>query len=776
MYLPDSSRSSLAALDQFNIPVLAIEASDAKRLASSLVASYRGAVVQTSALRLVPLSDGSEWTPGVAHDLQESGLEWIAPLALTLAAHYGVNPRGTGSQKFAEQVQALREIRVHWCTTLAIALFSGDKKLPELSTPAMWMADSKKLLSTRACSANPRLLSEAIASVLEREDLEVPLKLLLGETGKESTPERIGAAHNLLRLSEAQLMEVREQWSGSLSYVIDLLIPLTMILQPRKRTDRLQEVQSEDQLLGFFASCRDPLMDGKELIRLAREHPDPYEFGLECSRRFGEDLHLRRWNEALVKNGGRALQNRQASTEFDAQTSQAKQSLRSLLAFTIRNATHHKSFRDLLSELEAIACPADFADTLWEVRFVDAMTAYIEFFRSLGALDAVLSLLSNCGAPAILLNRLSDAGVDIGCDPVQLARDNRDRLRQALAKMQQLGLAWAVTNDSAYASAWEGGPEHFLNALDSAVGTDVYLRPWEEKDIVSLLRSLPHSNHGHAFWNALGRSETLSELQQNLGVSAEAITQATGKLTELKEAARRRSKLIEVCGREFDGSEDNLGALWSHICESIPEEALPALSAIDLSKPLALASVLPKRTSGDGGGGGGSHPIPPRQPKAIEMLIGMAGEIHAFRRLQAEYGAIVVTSSSWISMNGASVFPENLSFANDGEGCDFRFIAANRMFFVEVKSSSGTDETFTLGSSEIRLAMDMARAKRRKRRERFIILRVMNAMSAKPTFQVLPNPYDDRFQGFYNIVEAGARVRYRLSGATQAASKDNRGS
>jgi hypothetical protein len=60
--------------------------------------------------------------------------------------------------------------------------------------------------------------------------------------------------------------------------------------------------------------------------------------------------------------------------------------------------------------------------------------------------------------------------------------------------------------------------------------------------------------------------------------------------------------------------------------------------------------------------------------------------------------------------------------------------------------------------------MDLARTKRRRRKERFVILRVMNAISAKPTFQVLPNPYDDRFQGFYNIVEAGARVRYRLRG------------
>lgn len=764
VYLPDSSRSSLAALDQFNIPVLAIEASDAKRLATNLVAAYRGAVVQTSALRLVPLNDGSEWAPGIAQELQESGLQWIAPLALTLAAHYGVNPRGTGSQRFTEQVQALRGVRILWCTTLAIALFSGQRKLAEPSTSAMWMADSKTLLATRECAANPRLLSEAIASILEREDLEVPLKLLLGETGKDSSPEKIEAALNELRLSEAQLMEVREQWSGNLSYVIELLIPLTMLLQPRKRTDLLLEVQSEDQLLEFFASCRDPLLDGKDLISLAREYPDPYDFGLECNRRFGDDIDLRRWNEALIKNGGSPLQNRQASSEFDEQTSQAKQALRSLLAFILRNETHDKSFRELLAELEAIACPADFAVTLWEVQFTDAMTAYDQFFSSLGAPDAVLQLLQTCDTPAILLDRLSEAGVDTRCDPVQLARDNRERLRQAITKMQQLGLAWAVTNDPAGAAAWEGGPEQFLNAFDAAAATDAYLRTWEEKDIVSLLRSLPHSHIGPGFWNALGRSETLFELQQNLGVTEVAITEATGKLNQLKETARRRSKLLEVCGREFDGSEDNLGSLWSHICGSIQEDALPALSGIDLSRPLKLASVLPSRAPGGGGGGSGSHTIVPRLPKAIEMLIGMAGEIHAFRRLQAEYGATVVTSSSWISMNGVSVFPENVSFADDGAGCDFRFIAEDRMFFVEVKSSSGTDETFTLGSSEIRLAMDLARTKRRRRKERFVILRVMNAISAKPTFQVLPNPYDDRFQGFYNIVEAGARVRYRLRG------------
>src|ERR1035437_3015947 len=186
-----------------------------------------------------------------------------------------------------------------------------------------------------------------------------------------------------LRLSEAQLMEVREQWTGGLRYVLELLLPLMTLLYPGKNTNVLLEVQSEDQLLEFLASCRNPSLDGKELINLAREYPDPYNFGLQCSRRFHYEVDLRRWNDAVVKYGGHVLQNRQASNEFDAQILQAKQFLRSMLAFTVRTGRHDKSFRDRLAELEGVNCPATFADTLWEVRVSDALTAYIPFFRTI---------------------------------------------------------------------------------------------------------------------------------------------------------------------------------------------------------------------------------------------------------------------------------------------------------------------------------------------------------------------------------------------------------
>jgi len=84
------------------------------------------------------------------------------------------------------------------------------------------------------------------------------------------------------------------------------------------------------------------------------------------------------------------------------------------------------------------------------------------------------------------------------------------------------------------------------------------------------------------------------------------------------------------------------------------------------------------------------------------------------------------------------------------------------LYYIEVKLSVWTDESFTLGSSEIRLAMDMAKKPRCERNGGvFLVLRVANALSEYPSFQVLPNPYDPRYQSFFVVEEADARVRYK---------------
>jgi hypothetical protein len=765
VYLPDSKRSSLASLEQFDIPVIAIESVDAKRLSSNFLSAYGGGVIPTSSLRILPRTDGHEWTAEETVPFNRSEIHWIAPLALTVAAHYGVTARGVGSARFGAQVQAFREARVSWCTTLSVGLYLDQDKVAEPTTPAIWIADTQTLLVTSNCLADPRLLSEAIASILDREDLEVPLKFLFGETGQQPSHERIVEALKELRLSEPQFMEVSSQWTGALRLVLDLLIPLITLIYPKKNIDQLIHAQSDDDLFRCLDSCQDPALDGHELVRLAHECPDPYEFGMRCHFSIVKELSLSKWSTSVSNHGGRPLQNRQASSEFETHISQAKLFLRCLLACIFSIEAPQKTFKEVVIELESIRCPPEFAHTLWRVEFNHALVAFSNFFVGIGAPSQVQRLLEKSDNLNTFVAGLQEIGVEVDLDPIERARDNRERLRQTLIRFQQLGLAWAVSNDSANASSWEVGVDTLLLAMDPALNTEAYLRIWNEETIISLLQRIPVLGRGQDFWDTLANSTSLATLQENLHLSNEAVAAASSKLRDLKEEARRRNRMIRVGGHDFDGSEDNLRNLWSHICREIPENAVAALSSIDLSRPIGLSSVPIARNYSRHGSGGTQtfHVSISRPTKAMEMLLGMAGEIHAFRRLQSQYGPDIVTSSSWVSTNGTTVFPENKSFANDAAGYDFKFTAGDRPFFVEVKSSSGADETFTLGSSEIRFAMELARPKRIKSKERFIILRVLDTLSAQPSFQVLPNPYDERYQDYYIIVEAGARVRYRLS-------------
>ena len=43
----------------------------------------------------------------------------------------------------------------------------------------------------------------------------------------------------------------------------------------------------------------------------------------------------------------------------------------------------------------------------------------------------------------------------------------------------------------------------------------------------------------------------------------------------------------------------------------------------------------------------------------------------------------------------------------------------------------------------------------------FVILRVLDALSGSPGTELLPNPYEDRSAAFYDLQNAGMRLRYR---------------
>jgi len=123
-------------------------------------------------------------------------------------------------------------------------------------------------------------------------------------------------------------------------------------------------------------------------------------------------------------------------------------------------------------------------------------------------------------------------------------------------------------------------------------------------------------------------------------------------------------------------------------------------------------------------------------------------------QLQNTYGRNAIGPSCWVSENSRRKFPENP--ADDGRGCDFVIQRGDQTHYIEVKASQGDDETFELGSSEVKLAIDSAN----RRKKRFYILHVLNVLSKAPDFILLPNPYDRKNRDKYRFEGTGFRLRY----------------
>ena len=275
---------------------------------------------------------------------------------------------------------------------------------------------------------------------------------------------------------------------------------------------------------------------------------------------------------------------------------------------------------------------------------------------------------------------------------------------------------------------------------------------------MALLRRLPVDDSSAALWASVAVASSVEDLISRLDLSEELLLSANAKLVAMREAARRRKRLVEVCGNEFDGSEENLSGLWEHIRSGLPDEAMRQLSAVDLTRPSALekSTLAGKRKSWE------QKPTNKAKhvyiSKSMENLIGLSGEIHAYRMLQTVYGSSAVSASSWISENSLSVYPDNK--VSDSRGCDFEIIVLDRTFYIEVKSTEGDSDSFKMGSSEIRLALELAR-RRRRAKEAYLIMHISNVLTPTPSFRLLPNPYDERNSSLFTIEDADARISYR---------------
>lgn len=763
VYLPDSAKSFLAALKHFELPVIAIETEDAKRLADRFTAAFPESVLRASALKPVPLVGGEPWNDTPQDRLRDSTeLEWVIPVLLTVAAFHGSQAQGTASKSFRKQLETFRDVRLDVVGKVETGLFRGETPVaPPMPVPALWLSESQTLLLSDGWRSNMASLSEALATVLDREDLEVPIKLILGITGGHPRHQDIIRALEQLKLSEGHFRDVQEHWRGDLGQIIEMLVPLLTILITDANIGELVELDTDDAVTEFLDRLGDDRFDGKSLVQMARDSTDMFDFGSKAFLLFGDAVQMSEWNAALSLRNERPLVNSDAPATFKAHFAASAQVLRSLLAAIVARRADIGSFKSLSEQFEALVCPEAYQSDYWDVSFSLALSVSIPLLEQWQATSEEIAAVRESATMEELIDRLTASGVDVGFDPIEASRDNREKLRRALLRLQQIGLAWALESGYPNPADWESRIANYLDHLSAYVETTIFTRVWSEHDIWELLRELPVDGPSTAFWSSAAAASSLDDLIVGLGLSNESLSTANIKLDNLREDARRRKKVVEVCGKEFDGSEDNLSGLWAHICSGLPTADLSELEPVNLEKLSSLENVAARSKIKLKEREPTNKPKQKHLSKSMENLIGLSGEIHAFRMFQCTYGGSTVSASSWVSGNSALVFPDNKT--DDGMGCDFVVALQNCTYFIEVKSSESDQESFTLGSSEIRLAMGLTKKSRSRRKETFLVLRVSNALTAAPSFQLLPNPYDQKYQSLFVIEEADARVRYRRS-------------
>ena len=340
----------------------------------------------------------------------------------------------------------------------------------------------------------------------------------------------------------------------------------------------------------------------------------------------------------------------------------------------------------------------------------------------------------------------------MGTSPIVIHKKNHENLRNVLIEFTKIAVASCIKKNVS-PLPWEKSPDELLSHFEDFFKHKAYLNLYSDGDFFGLLKSLPRDHTQIDFWNVVDQSTDLQSLIKSLSLSASDILGADKELEKYKELKRKQNRLTAVCGKEFDYSEDNLSQLWNHLVGQIDGNALPKVELKNLS---TLAAIAKRQKKARITGGKGGKPRG-RTSKEMEHLVGFAGEIHAYRMLTKTYGEEVVHPGTWKSSYSSMVFPGNNP--DDNIGCDFIVNQKKVTYHIEVKSSLDDNESFELGSSEIRAAMEMTR---KRKRHVFMIMHVYDVLSNNPGVRLLPNPYDPKSQNVYSIEDAGARIRYHL--------------
>lgn len=753
-YLPDSGAFT-SELEELGLPVIAIEPLDAKELGGWFATVYQDRVVNTSSLALIPQVQGDSWAGKASSLIAESELSWlIAPLLVLVAQNRGVH-----SAAFQARVSTLKTAKLEWVPDLCLAVTRDAQVSASRQVPALWDSQTKTLIVTEQCKLEMEEMSGALAQCLEREDLLLSIAFMLRSVRRfDDDHSDVAALVSPVRVSGEHVQHVLEHLRGDIGHISRLVALLVRVIRPAADCSFIEDADSEEDVSSGLRSLLFTAAEMDAVIRAARESQDLFEFGKTTCSIFGRDAELPRWNTVLRDLGLPELANRSARTQLRAWFEELAWIAKRLITQAIRGGTDY-SFIDMWSQYRAEPEQVDLSAVAWQVGFEQAAQRVAHLSGMWGVGERGMRAILGAHTPEELELGLASAGVEMSLDPDEIGRQNAELVNNIASAVDRMRLASWVQTATESDEAWTSGKDLYRLSASHFLAAEGFTRLATEAEVFAMLKDKAAETGSPQFRAAVRVASDTSSLQAHLGLSEADLSGAEARLNVIRAERMRRRNVVKVCGEDFDSSDDNLHNLWELLQKSLPDESLAASPHLDLMRPAALLPPPKKRERrADQQTATSRRPLA-RQPKAVDELIGLFGEIYVFRMLRRMYGEDAVSSSAWVSENSRRVFPSNQT--DDGRGCDFAFTVKGRQYRVEVKATSGDDDSFTLGSSEIRLAMDVA-GKGKRGREVFVLVHVKKALSTQPVAVVLNNPYDPKHASVFDIEEADARVRYRL--------------
>ena len=745
VYLPNESAKT-RSLREEGKSILEMRVQDARRLEQVLLSTT--AVRLASELAERDLIDGMEWTGSseAVCGMEETRYRWLPEPLLAIMAQGGPNPTGDTTKGWLDALDRLRSARVIECQTIEVELVEGGATIARSEPPARWLKGDV-LAVTAELGESYEKLAPAAQSILERQDLLKDLRLVLGALNGVEAPSlaEIESALDRTEIDAQVFADIRSRWAGNVGWVASRIRPVTVLFDISG--DEFEAAAVDLDRLTDWLVNNLPEWNVTELIATARHSRDDHAMGMATWHVLGDVAQLPEWNAALERLAGEyeVVENKNVIEQISAHLEEAGPLLTALAR---QIAVEHEDpllFRRIEDVTRKFRAPSDWSMRWWEAPFEAVIDALSKRYQEVIDTEHLVALSGSTSSSDLQI-ALEKSGVEIDLDPYETARVNEGQLNRVLQEAHDLYQTWLEVCD----------PESEAPELPtvSELKAEAYLVQWSDADLWRLALEILDDKQ---FAVACNGHSDLQELRIQLGLDEETLKEKRGeRAVRAREAARQR-RVVEIGGDSFEiGSIDYVELLRQH--RKMLEQPVGPRASKDEFTP--LGSVL---------GGSGSITSKTKKSKSAHRrlspeeanVVGIVGEMHAYRFLQNEFGRRAVRACAWVSESRLKVLPlvdEERDETSDGHGFDFRFNHKSIHWHVEVKATKGNESSFDLGISEIEAATRIAR--RRGDAWRWRILRVRKALSKNPEIDWLPNPFDGGFKKYYRLQRGGMVVSY----------------